>query len=64
MAYVSIDDMMVDAWISPTVVALNLPVAVATLRSRRAEDFQFVTRERSTDCKYAAPPPYDVVQVY
>ena len=62
MAYVSIDNMVADAWISPTTVALNLPVAVATIRSKRAEGFQFVTCERRTDSKYVVPPPPSYVR--
>ena len=62
MAYVSIDDMVDDAWISPKVGELNLPVAVATIRSKRAEGFQFVTRERTTDSKYVVPPPSSYVR--
>ena len=32
MAYVSMYDLVVDAWISLVVVTLKLPVAIATLR--------------------------------
>ena len=62
MAYVSIDDMMAVAWVSPAVVALKPPVAVATTRSKRAEGFQFVTHERTTDNKYVVPPPSTYVR--
>ena len=56
MAYVSIDYTVVGAWVSPAGVALILPVAVATIRNKRAESFQFVTRERTTESKYLVPP--------
>ena len=57
MAYVSIDDMVADAWVSPAVVALNHPVAIANIRNKRAAGFQIVTRERTTNGKYRVPPP-------
>ena len=62
MAYVSIDDMMADARISPETVELKLPLAVATIRSKRAEGIQFITRERTTDNKYVVPPPSTYVR--
>ena len=62
MDYVSIDNMMVDAWMPPEVVELKPPVAVATIRSRRAEGIPFVTRERTTHSKYVVPPPSSYVR--
>ena len=47
--YVSIDDMVADAWISPTTVELKLPVAIATIRNKKAAGFQIVTRGLTTD---------------
>ena len=57
MAYVSIDEMVVEVWISSVVVSLRLPVAVATLRDKTSAGIPIVTRERVTDIKYIAPPP-------
>ena len=48
--------MVADAWISPAVVELKLPVAIANIRNKRAAGFQIVTRERTTDSKYRVPP--------
>ena len=62
MAYVSIDDMMGDAWISPKAVELKLPAAVATILSKRAEGIPMVTRERRTYNKYVVPPPSTYVR--
>ena len=39
MAYVSIDDMVADAWISPATVELKLPVAIATIRNKTDAGF-------------------------
>ena len=57
MAYVSMDDMVADAWISPAVVELKLPVGIANIRNRRAAGFQIVARERTTDNAYRVPSP-------
>ena len=54
--------MVADAWISPTVVELKLPVAIATIRNKKAAGFQIVTRERTTDSKYVVPPPSSYVR--
>ena len=51
MAYVSIDDMVADAWTSPKAVEFKLPVAIATIRNKKVAGFQIVTRERTTDSK-------------
>ena len=42
MAYVSIDDMVAGAWISPTVVELNLPVAIANIRNKLVAGFRWL----------------------
>ena len=39
LAYVSIDDMVADAWISPATVELKLPVAIATIRNKTDAGF-------------------------
>ena len=57
MAYVSVDDMMVDAWVSREVVELKLPVAIANVRSKLVAGIPLFTRERTTYSKYRAPPP-------
>ena len=62
MAYESVDDMMADAWIAPTAVALKLPVAIATIRSKRAEGIPMVTRKRTTHSQYVVPPPPSYVR--
>ena len=48
--------MVADAWISPAAITLQLPVAVATLRDKKAASIPIVTRERVTDSKYVIPP--------
>ena len=53
---------MVDAWLSREVVALKLPVAVATIRSKRAEGIPMTSRERTTHGKYVVPPPSSYVR--
>ena len=62
MAYVSVDDMMVDAWVSKEVVELKLPVAIANIRSKLVVGFPMVTRERTTYSKYQVPPPSSYVR--
>ena len=57
MAYVSIDDMVADAWVSPKAVELKVPVAIATIRNKRAAGFQIATRERTADNIFRVPPP-------
>ena len=47
----SIDEMVSGAWISPVVVSLRIPVAVATLRDKKVAGNPVVTRERVTDSK-------------
>ena len=51
MASVSVDDMMVDAWVSKEVVELKLPVSIANIRSKLAAGIPMVTRERTTCSK-------------
>ena len=64
MADVSIDDMAEDAWIFPKVVDLRPPVAVATIRSKTADCFQFVTRVRSTYSKFHIHPAMFVTEKF
>ena len=54
LAYASMDDMLVDAWISPETVKLRLSVALASVRDKTVAGFQVVTRERATGSKYVA----------
>ena len=61
-SYVSADDMLVDSWISPQAVQLRLPVALATLRSKKAAGSQVVTRERTIDSKLVLPHPSSYVR--
>ena len=62
MTYVSVDDMMDDAWVSREAVALQLLVAIANIRSKLAEGIPMVTRERTTYSKYVVPPPSSYVR--
>ena len=52
LVYVSVDDMMADAWVSKDPVELKLPAAIATARNKRAAGIPLVTRERTTYSKY------------
>ena len=58
---VSVDDMMVDTWVSREVVKLKLPIAIANIRSKLAAGISLVTRERTTYSKYVVPPPSSYV---
>ena len=46
--YASIEEMVLDAWVSPTAVELNIPVAIANARKMQAEGRTLVTRGRTT----------------
>ena len=50
MAYVFFffEEMVHDAWMSPTAVELNMSTAIAKARKMQAEGRTLVTRERST----------------
>ena len=57
MAYVSFEEMVHDAWMSPTAVELKIPTAVATARRMQAEGRTLATRERSTSSQLIPPFP-------
>ena len=48
MSHASIEEMVLDAWVSPTAVELKIPVAIAKARKMQAEGRTLVTRERTT----------------
>jgi hypothetical protein len=48
MYYASIEVMVLDAWVSPTAVELEIPVAIAKARKMQAEGRTLFTRERTT----------------
>ena len=48
MAYVSFEENVHDAWMSPTAVELQMPTAIVKGRKMQAEGRILVTRERST----------------
>ena len=48
MAYISFEDMVHDAWMSPTAVELTNPTAIVKARRMQAEGRALVARERST----------------
>ena len=56
MAYVSFEDMVHDAWMSPTAVELQIPTAIVTARKMQAEGRILMTREHSTSS--ATVPPF------
>ena len=62
MAYVSIDEMATEAWISPTAFSLQFPSAVAALCGQQTAGIPVVTRERITDNKYVVTPPSSYVR--
>ena len=62
MAYVSVDDIMADAWVSKEAVVLKLPAAIANIRNKRAAGIPLVARERTTYSKYVAPSPSSYVR--
>ena len=55
MAYVSFEEMVHDAWMSPTVVELQIPTAIVKARKMQAEGRIFATCERSTSGTTAPP---------
>ena len=57
MAYVSHEEMVHDAWMSPTAVELTIPTAIAKARKMQAEGRILVTRERSTSGALIPPFP-------
>ena len=57
MAYVSFEEMVHDAWMSPTAVELRIPTAIAKARKMQAEGRTLVTRERSTSGTLIPPFP-------
>ena len=48
MAYVSFEEMVHDAWMSPTAVELQIPTAIVKARKMQAEGRSLVTRQRSS----------------
>ena len=48
VSYATIDEMVLDAWVSPTAVELNILVAIAKACKMQAEGRTLVTRERTT----------------
>jgi hypothetical protein len=57
MAYVSFEEMVHDAWMSPTEVELQIPTAIVNARNMQAEGRSLVTRERSTSGTLIPPFP-------
>jgi hypothetical protein len=57
MAYVTLDEMVRDAWVSPTAVELKIPVAIAKARNMQTEGRTLVTRERTTGSMLSPPFP-------
>ena len=57
MAYVSFEEMVHDAWMTPTAVELNIPTAIAKTRKMQAKGRTLVTRERSTSRALIPPFP-------
>ncbi len=62
MAYVSFDEMVHDAWMSPTAVELQIPTAIVKARKMLAEGRILVTRERSTSSTFIPPFPSRYVE--
>ena len=57
MTSVSFEEMVHDAWMSPTAVELNIPTAIVKARKMQAEGRTLVTRERSTSGTLIPPCP-------
>ena len=53
----SFEDMVHDAWMSPTAVELQIPIAIVKARKMQAEGRIIVTRERSTSGTSVPPFP-------
>ena len=62
IAYVSADNMVADSWVSPEAIKQMLPVALASMRSKKAAGFQLVTRERRTESKFVVPLPSSYIR--
>ena len=63
MAYVSFQEMVHDAWMSPTAVELQLPTTIVKARKMQAEGRILVTRERSTSGTLIPPFPSRYVEI-
>ena len=59
-AYVSVDDVMADAWVSRETCELKLPVAIANIHSELAEGIPMVTGERTTCNKICGSIGYSI----
>ena len=59
----AIEEMVSDAWASPTSVELRLPIAIAKARKMRAEGRVLVTRERATESMERPPLPSSYVKL-
>ena len=57
MAYTYFEEMVHDAWMSPTTVELKIPTAIANARNMQAEGRALVTRERLTSSTLIPPFP-------
>ena len=57
MNYASIEEMVSDAWVSPTTVELKLPVAISKSQKMLAEGRSLVTRERTAESMAKPPLP-------
>ena len=56
------EEMVNDAWMSPTAVELNIPAAIAKSRRMQSEGRTLVTRERTASITLVPPFPYRYVK--
>ena len=55
ITFVAMEEMVSDAWVSPTAVELRLPIAIAQARKMRAESRAPFMRERATESMERPP---------